>query len=265
MISVPIYQVIILGGGAEKNGRILRAQLMVRIRELGRVVASAVKFLQVSEVVTRDRTAPTVAVYLGADNHTDAAVAASLISDAVPILPVVSNLGRFSFETPPALRHVNGIELGGSPPNFSEVINFILESLTLLRKTRRLFLSYRRKDSARVAEQLRNSFDKEGYDAFLDTSSVPKGDDFQAVLWHRMLDSDVMVVLNTPDFLASKWTKEELAHASAMSVGILDVRWPGVAALPHAALAQVLHLDLAEITKGGRLTRACRHLMDSLG
>ena len=87
------------------------------------------------------------------------------------------------------------------------------------------------------------AFDDAGYDTFLDTSSVPKGDDFQSVLTHRLLDSDVMVVLDTEHFLDSRWTKFELAEAAAMGVGLLRVVWPGVDRVRKAELAQHVYLD----------------------
>jgi hypothetical protein len=98
------------------------------------------------------------------------------------------------------------------------------------------------------------AFDDAGYDTFLDTSSVPKGDDFQSVLWHRLLDSDVLIVLDTPNFLSRRWTQQELAQASAMSVGMLRVVWPDVTREPKAELAVHLYLDASDFESEERLT-----------
>ena len=101
------------------------------------------------------------------------------------------------------------------------ITNLVLENLGLLRRTRRLFISYRRSNSSHEALQLRHELDARGYDVFLDTHSVPRGDDFQEVLWHRLADSDVVVMLDTPGFMTSRWTKEELAQAEAMTIGMI--------------------------------------------
>ena len=41
-----------------------------------------------------------------------------------------------------------------------------------------------------------------------------------------MADTDVVVLLNTPGFLKSNWTTQELAQANAMSIGVLQLIWP---------------------------------------
>jgi hypothetical protein len=43
---------------------------------------------------------------------------------------------------------------------------------------------------------------------------VPCGVDFQSTLWHRMADSDVVILLDTPDFRTSHWTQRELSQAN---------------------------------------------------
>lgn len=106
------------------------------------------------------------------------------------------------------------------------LISNLMEGLSLLRVTRRLFISYKRTESSMIAIQLFNQFAKRGFDVFLDTHSIRPGDTFQDELWHRLADTDVVVLLNTPRLLESKWTKEELARASSMSIGIFQILWP---------------------------------------
>ena len=61
---------------------------------------------------------------------------------------------------------------------------------------------------------------------FFLTHSIRPGEPFQDELWHRMADTDVVVLLNTPGFLNSNWTTQELAKANSMSIGILQLIWP---------------------------------------
>lgn len=150
---------------------------------------------------------------------------ATLQTHAALILPVVTDTEKFSASTPESLRGVNGFQLSASHEVESLVGN-ILEGLGLLRLTRRLFISYKRSESSAVAIQLFEQLEKAGFDVFLDTHSIRKSEPFQEELWHRLADTDVVVLLNTPGFLKSEWTKEELARANAMSIGILQVVWP---------------------------------------
>lgn len=95
-----------------------------------------------------------------------------------------------------------------------------------MRLSRRLFISYKRDESSTVAIQLFEQLEKNGFDVFLDTHSIRPGEPFQEELWHRMADTDVVVLLNTPGFLNSNWTTQELAKANSMSIGILQLIWP---------------------------------------
>lgn len=255
MIDEPLYQVAMLGAGAASFGAPLTAALNVRLDEIGVGLSKALRVLGAAEMEAIDPTAPLVAVYFGGDKVTDHAAVSQLLSHSTPVLPVVANLKAYTESVPPALKPINGLALDPHAPDMTALANLVLEDLALLRRTRRLFLSYRQSESSDVAQQLRIAFDGQGYDAFLDTNSVPKGDDFQAVLWHRLLDSDVLVVLDTPDFLGSKYTQLEIAQALAMSVGMLHVLWPGVVRAPYAALAVPLQLDSGDFA-GSRLTAA---------
>src|SRR5262249_25131364 len=58
-----------------------------------------------------------------------------------------------------------------------------------------------------------NSMSARHFDVFLDTHSVSVAADFQAALWHRLCDSDVLVMLDTPDYFASRWTTAEWGRA----------------------------------------------------
>jgi hypothetical protein len=237
-----IYQVFILGGFAEEVRADFEAELRRRAKDLGEDVAKALQILGPIDILIMVRTAPAVAVYFGNDAQADRSAVDDLFGRSVPFLPVVKDLKAYSACTPVALHPVNGSELGDLAVGIPAIVNLAFENLALLRRSRRLFLSYFRKESTPVAHQLRVAFDDRGYDAFLDTNSVPKGDDFQDVLMHRLLDSDVMIVLDTASFMSSPWTQKELASASAMGVGLLRVIWPGVEEKDGPGVAERLYL-----------------------
>ena len=148
-----------------------------------------------------------------------------LIKDASLILPIVNDLDQFTKSTPEILHNINGFKLS-SRLDIELLVSSILEGLSLLRLSRRLFISYKRDESSSVAIQLFEQLEKNGFDVFLDTHSIKPGEPCQEELWHRMADTEVVVLLNTPGFLKSNWTTQELAQANAMSIGILQLIWP---------------------------------------
>jgi hypothetical protein len=93
--------------------------------------------------------------------------------------------------------------------------------------------------------QLHDRLQEGGFDVFLDTHGVRPGDDFQAVL--MLSDCQVVVLIDTPSFLESRWTVEEVARADLQSIGILQIIWPGHTPPCKSPLSEKLYLDAAEI------------------
>jgi hypothetical protein len=123
--------------------------------------------------------------------------------------------------------HINALELDIPVEGSTRLATLVLETFRLLRRERRLFISYRRKESQYLANKLYDELDRRGFDVFIDIRSVPPGVDFQTELWHRLADSDVVVLIDTPGFRESRWTQEELAKANLTSIQILHILWPG--------------------------------------
>lgn len=171
--------------------------------------------------------APTFCLYFGTESGSfkNIDLLKILIKDANLILPITNDITKFKFQIPKELENINGFELA-SINNIQKLVSCVLDGLSLVRLSRRLFISYKRDESSVVAIQLFEQLEKNGFDVFLDTHSIRPGEPFQEELWHRMADTDVVVLLNTPDFLKSNWTTQELAKANSMSIGILQIIWP---------------------------------------
>jgi hypothetical protein len=191
--------------------------------------------------------APTFCLYFGSDSGSfkNLDILSTLIRDANLILPIGSDLKKFSKQIPKELGNVNGFELS-SRNDIEKLVSCILEGLSLLRLSRRLFISYKRDESSTVAIQLFEQLEKNGFDVFLDTHSIRPGEPFQEELWHRMTDTDVVVMLNTPGFLNSNWTTQELAKANSMSIGILQVIWPSHKLERDAELSVPMQLNFSD-------------------
>jgi len=158
--------------------------------------------------------------YLGNSKHINEVQL--LLSAGVPVLPIFND--SFSNEIPDLLENQNGLKF--EPNQVSKIVNLCLESFGLLRITRKVFISYKRNESSSVAIQLYEALERNNFDCFLDTHSIKQGEPFQEELWHRMTDCDVIVLLNTPGFLTSKWCKEEIAEAGVKKIGVVQLIWP---------------------------------------
>jgi hypothetical protein len=138
-------------------------------------------------------------------------------------LPVVNSL-QDAKTLPSPVSEANAIEYQGR--GAAAVVREILALLLLRRRTKRVFLSYRRCESQALAERLHELLGRNRYDVFLDSATIHAGTKFQRALMDWLIDSDVVLVLATPKLSDSRWVLEELQTARTSGVGLLVVRWP---------------------------------------
>ncbi len=235
------YQIVFIG--AQSRRAAIETAVRKRTSELG-ILRNQIVCLGEDAVTKVDAKSPVIAVFFGYKNATDGAhpFLATCIQDSTPIISCVRNLATATEELPASLLHINAFQLKKDSGSLERVVALILENLKLLRSERRLFISYRRSEAQSIAIQLYEKLDAAGFDVFLDTRSVPYGEDFQAVLWHRMADSDIVVLLDSPDFRSSHWTRAELSRANATNVQIVHLLWPTVSADPTSAFSDFMQL-----------------------
>lgn len=220
------YQLAFIGAPNEKWDNIKKI-FFERILDLGMQIEHVIILDENNFAAEYMANAPVYCLYFSdsTGNFRNIDILNKLITDASFILPVVDDLDRFKQAIPQVLHSINGFELS-SDEKIELLVGAILEGLDLLRSTRRVFISYRRDESSKVAIQLFEALEKNGFDVFLDTHSVKPGESFLEESWHRMADTDIVVLLNTPGFLKSEWTAKELAKANSMMIGILQLIWP---------------------------------------
>lgn len=199
-------------------------------------------------------TTATVAVFFGAEGAMCPEMP-KLSRLGVPIVPVVSAAARVSSELPAELRSINAMFHEPADASQRRVVTAALQCLGLLPAQRRVFVSYRREESADVALQLYEALSARHFDVFLDTHSVSVAADFQAALWHRLCDSDVLLMLDTPGYFASRWTTVEWGRAIAKHISMLQLVWPGHTPVRESHLATSKKLSSADFS-GTRLTPA---------
>ena len=235
--SVRRYQIILLGPNVAANRRRILDTLKQRVTELGDKIWECIDILEDDVASAFDPTSPVVALWLGCVGPisvSQLATVDSLINAAKPIVPVVTDAASYNAQTPAQLHPINGLTLDHSIAALDRVVNTVLEALQLLRRRRRLFISYARRDSTGVAKQLFGSLAERGFDVFLDTHSIPAAVNFQHQLWHSMVDSDLVVLLDTNGFDDSRWCRAEFERADALSIGVVRVIWPNRTIDPSA-------------------------------
>lgn len=222
------YQLIVLGNFKQDFYDSLVSLILSKIKNLG-LNESKIQLITKSNFLKDySGNCPAYCVYIGnSSNHkfADIDLLETLMSQGNAILPVFFDEFEFDQQIPNQLSNHNGF-LYKEPNDFEKLVSIILEGFSLLRTSRKLFISYRRSESRSVAIQLFEAFEKSGFDVFLDTHSIRPGEPFQEELWHRMTDCDAIVLLNTPGFLESKWCKEEIAEANCKLIGVVQLIWP---------------------------------------
>ncbi len=206
---------------------------------------------------------PAAVAFFGAAGVSEAGVN-TLLRSGVPILPVSSADGQVNAEIPAQLKALNCLAYATHGPE--RISTALLECVGLLPHQRRVFVSYRRDDARQAALQLFNALSARLFDVFLDTHGIAPAEDFQAVLWHRLCDSDALVMLDTPGYFDSRWTSAEFGRALAKGISVLRIGWPNVNASPRASTASRVDLNADEVdaTTGelaeGAVKRICTQL-----
>jgi TIR domain len=206
-----------------------------------------------NQVASMAGDARAVAVILCRKDMSGAEIAAILESRKrdIPIIPVVASLGDFNAVAPAEVADFNGFELA-DVADIGELSGLVLEALGLQRSKRKIFISYARKDSSKVAQQLRDAFMARWYSVFLDTISIRPGAVFQDELLQELADSDVVVLLNSPSIKSRPYVQKEIAFADQAGVGGVQVIWPGVQPIPEGGFFMPIPLEeqQAEIQDG---------------
>ena len=240
------YQLIFLGDTTCSACRKVKERFFELLKERG-FGKSLIAILDGSLTLARrdtegyDPTKPTFAFYFGMQGHGDKDVDAlrKLIKNRDAVYPIFFT--DFKQEVPKVLHPFNGTIYVEN--KLDNIVNVAFEELRLLRKKRRVFISYKRSESVAVANQLYDALSRHQFDVFLDTYSIRGAADFQAELYHRITDSDVLIQLNSPGFMDSKWCKEEISEANARQVGVLQLNWPNVSesAADHLCVSRKLY------------------------
>lgn len=218
-----LYELAVLGAPSDEQVGQLEQRVAETVRPFGLRFGQEIAWRVRPEAFSPDQQSAAAAVFYGGINAPQANLQA-LLRTSVPILPVVSDATKVQDEIPELLRPLNCLAYneGGA----QRVATALLECAGLLPRQRRVFLSYRRNEARQAALQLFDALSARLFDVFLDTHGIAPAEDFQSILWHRLCDSDVLVMLDTPTYFASRWTSAEFGRALAKGISVLRIGWP---------------------------------------
>ncbi len=242
-----LYELAILGSPTDAERGVLTDTLRSMVEDFGLELGTDVLVHDGATITGRDKRAAFAATFFGAVASADQDVAHDLVRASAPVIPTVAADCDFSSHVPDFLQSANGLKRRTDDPEMAELAAALLECVGLLRRQRRVFVSYRRVESRAAALQLHDLLSARGFDVFLDTHDIRPGDPFQDVLWHRLVDSDVMVMLDTPGYFDSRWTRQEIGRARAKDIQIMRVIWPEHVPSRLTDMAETVYLDPAEL------------------
>lgn len=206
---------------------------------------------------------PSAVVYFGSANAKPSNLEA-LLGRGIPVVPVVSRSRHAHIEIPPLLNSFDYLDysVGGA----QSVAVALLESVGLLDRQRKVFLSYCREELSEAATQLFEMLSARHFEVFLDHDDNTLDRKFSHQLWHRLCDSDVLLMLDTPTYFERRWTNAEFGRALAKGIGVLRVGWPDSTSSARASTASLLQLAGSEFNSSSKqfeesaLQRICMKL-----
>lgn len=218
-----LYELAVLGSPTDAILQELESNISAATAQFGLHLGEEIAWHVRPEVFNPAQTKSAAAVFFGAAGAPVANLE-SLLRRGIPILPIVSDITKVHDEIPAVLRPLNCLayNAGGA----QRITTALLECAGLLPRQRRVFVSYRRDEARQAALQLFDAFSARLFDVFLDTHGIAPAEDFQAMLWHRLCDSDVLVMLDTANYFGSRWTSAEFGRALAKGISVLRVGWP---------------------------------------
>jgi hypothetical protein len=257
------YSLVVLGPSADRYPDLLGGRLRKGFEDLGLDPNEDLEVVSPADADQFDehQKSPVGLWFGGQDDPGEAhrELLVRLQSVGATVLPLVEDIRRFPDLVPDELKPINGLQWDNE-----QVPGDVLRAFRLTRELRQTFISYRRTDSRRVAEDLFNELSQRKYTVFLDTASVESAVPFQDALWDRLADMDLLVLLDSPNALTSRWVNDELVQVNNLGLGVLQLIWPGHKPYGETQLSTRMQLAPSDF-EGGDFGPAGRLTEEALG
>ncbi|MFD0913953.1 toll/interleukin-1 receptor domain-containing protein [Methylophilus luteus] len=256
-----LYQLAVLGAPSQIQISKLSESLAQALAPLNLGLGHEVALEVLPATFKPHQLQPAAAVFF-ADVQADTDKLEELLQRGVPVLPVVSSLDHATIELPEILQPLNCL----SDADTDVIAASLLESVGLLPRQRRVFISYRRDEAATAATQLFNALVERQFDVFLDSQGTAPAAEEEALSWHNLYDADVLLMLDTPNYFENRWTNAEFGRVLAKGISVLKVSWPDAAASMRSSTASVLKLAATDFSPDAAhmaeqtLLRICQQL-----
>lgn len=162
---------------------------------------------------------------------------------ALRLLPVLDQATHANSHLPADLQRFDAFLCAPHGETWPEAL--VDEVLTLVwqrRPRRRIFISYRRIESQRIADQLYERYHRGSLEVILDQRSMRPGYDFWQTARRELEDSDAMLLLVSPGLTESRWVREEIDFAQTRRIGLLGIIWPADDTINPATSAEALKI-----------------------
>ena len=247
-----LYELAVMGAPSDAQIGELEIHIASIINPFGLRLGETLSWSLRPSEFAPEQQRPAAVLFFGAPGVSLAGVD-RILQSGIPVVPVISAANRVHLELPEQLTALNYLNYAEDGPE--RISSALLECVGLLPRQRRVFVSYRRDSACAAALQLFNALSARLFDVFLDTHGIAPGEEFQTTLWHRLCDSEVLIMLDTQGYFDSRWTRAEYGRAMAKNISVLRIGWPDVAVSPHAANASRIDLTPLDVDVAtGQLT-----------
>ena len=254
---MPLYELALMGAPTDTHIGAVEASVSGVIKPFGLRLGAEVGLATRPTIFDPEQKVPAAVAFFGQPGLPSNGIK-NLLARGIPVIPVARESSTVGTDLPDVLRPFNCLTFGGDGAH--RIATALLECVRLLPRQRRVFVSYRRDEAKEAALGVFNFLSNRVYDIFLDTHGILPAEDFQGVLWHRLCESDVLIMLDTPTYFQSRWTSAEFGRALAKGISILRIGWPGVIPSVRTATTTSLPLDDAEVHAAtGQLTDGALH------
>lgn len=246
-----LYQLAVLGDPTNAQLDALSANMVSALGKFSLRLGHDVGWEVLPTTFKPHQLHPSAAVFF-VGKHANLANLEELLKRGIPVLPVISGEERDQAALPKLLQPLNCLNYADGGAEYISAA--LLECVGLLAQQRRVFISYRRDEAAEAAMQLFDALSARHFDVFLDSHGTAPAAEVEALSWHRLYDSDVLLMLDTPAYFDNRWTSAEFGRVLAKGVSILRVGWPGTTPSLRSATACLNALSVADIhPESGRI------------